>query len=57
MYVSCQHEYALKVFDGMRKRNVVAWNTLILWYVKMNPYRQTVSDGSRNFNKWGQVIS
>ncbi|XP_061344132.1 pentatricopeptide repeat-containing protein At3g22150, chloroplastic [Gastrolobium bilobum] len=43
MYSSClpttiashfQHDYVLKVFDVMRKRNVVAWNTLISWYVK-----------------------
>jgi pentatricopeptide repeat protein len=42
MYASCQHEYTLKVFDVMRRRNVVAWNTLILWYVKMNRYPQAV---------------
>jgi len=42
MYASCQHEYALKVFDVMRRRNVVAWNTLILCYVKMNRYRQAI---------------
>ncbi|GAU17616.1 hypothetical protein TSUD_254910 [Trifolium subterraneum] len=31
MYSSCQHDYVLKVFGVMRKRNVVAWNTLISW--------------------------
>ncbi|KAL5126127.1 Pentatricopeptide repeat-containing protein, chloroplastic [Glycine soja] len=39
MYSSClppqsQHDYVLKVFAVMRKRNVVAWNTLISWFVK-----------------------
>lgn len=42
MYSTClppssiqpQHDYVLKVFGGMRKRNVVAWNTLISWFVK-----------------------
>ncbi|KAL2316530.1 hypothetical protein Fmac_030406 [Flemingia macrophylla] len=42
MYSSClppssthsQHDYVLKVFAVMRRRNVVAWNTLISWFVK-----------------------
>ena len=32
--VQSQLDYVLKVFAFMRKRNVVAWNTLISWYVK-----------------------
>lgn len=34
---SCDHaKYNLlrKVFDAMRKRNVVAWSTLVSWYAK-----------------------
>ncbi|CAL5190886.1 unnamed protein product [Lathyrus oleraceus] len=42
MYSSCQHDYVLKVFGVMRKRNVVAWNTLISWYVKTNRYHEAV---------------
>ncbi|KAK7320243.1 hypothetical protein VNO77_29551 [Canavalia gladiata] len=46
MYSTClppsstqsQHDYVLKVFRFMRKRNVVAWNTLISWYVKTNTH-------------------
>ncbi|XP_020234302.1 pentatricopeptide repeat-containing protein At3g22150, chloroplastic-like, partial [Cajanus cajan] len=42
MYSSClppastqsQPDYVLKVFAVMRRRNVVAWNTLISWFVK-----------------------
>lgn len=45
MYVSClnapgseldcfEYDVVRKVFDNMRKKNVVAWNTLISWYVK-----------------------
>ncbi|WJX65131.1 hypothetical protein P8452_49826 [Trifolium repens] len=43
MYSSCQHDYVLKVFGVMRKRNVVAWNTLISWYVKSNRYQQALN--------------
>ncbi|CAK8539047.1 unnamed protein product [Lathyrus sativus] len=42
MYSSCQHDYVLKVFGVMRKRNVVAWNTLISWYVKTNRYHEAL---------------
>ncbi|EOA29889.1 hypothetical protein CARUB_v10012985mg [Capsella rubella] len=45
MYVSCvdapsgeldssKYDVVRKVFDNMRRKNVVAWNTLISWYVK-----------------------
>ncbi|KAL1197513.1 Pentatricopeptide repeat-containing protein [Cardamine amara subsp. amara] len=45
MYVSClnspgneldcsEYDVVRTVFDNMRKKNVVAWNTLISWYVK-----------------------
>ncbi|KAK7371800.1 hypothetical protein VNO80_05165 [Phaseolus coccineus] len=42
MYSAClppfstqpQDDYVLKLFAVMRKRNVVAWNTLISWFVK-----------------------
>ncbi|XP_038725994.1 pentatricopeptide repeat-containing protein At3g22150, chloroplastic-like isoform X2 [Tripterygium wilfordii] len=28
------YDFVRKVFDTMRKRNVVAWNTMVSWYVK-----------------------
>ncbi|KAF3445065.1 hypothetical protein FNV43_RR14758 [Rhamnella rubrinervis] len=31
-----------KVFDTMRRRNVVAWNTLVSWYVKTERYKEAV---------------
>lgn len=31
---SFQYDLVKKLFDTMRKRNVVAWNTMISWYVK-----------------------
>ncbi|KAA0066878.1 pentatricopeptide repeat-containing protein [Cucumis melo var. makuwa] len=31
-----------KVFDTMRKRTVVAWNTLIAWYVRTERYAEAV---------------
>ncbi|PON98237.1 Tetratricopeptide-like helical domain containing protein [Trema orientale] len=49
MYATCLHgsgysEYDLvrKVFDTMPKRNVVAWNTLVSWYVKTERYEEAV---------------
>ncbi|KAK7271397.1 hypothetical protein RJT34_27261 [Clitoria ternatea] len=50
MYSTClplsstqpHHDYVLKVFRVMRKRNVVAWNTLISWYVKTNRYLHAI---------------
>lgn len=31
-----------KVFDSMRKRTVIAWNTLIAWYVRTERYDEAV---------------
>lgn len=31
-----------RVFDTMRKRNVIAWNTLISWYVKRGRYEEAL---------------
>ncbi|KAI5339849.1 hypothetical protein L3X38_019122 [Prunus dulcis] len=49
MYSACYNdfdysEYDLvrRVFDTMRKRNVVAWNTLVSWYVKTQRYAEAV---------------
>ncbi|KAJ7960199.1 Pentatricopeptide repeat [Quillaja saponaria] len=36
------NDYVLKVFGTMRKRNVIAWNTVIAWYVKTNRYAEAV---------------
>ncbi|XP_062106986.1 pentatricopeptide repeat-containing protein At3g22150, chloroplastic [Humulus lupulus] len=51
MYAACSHDsnyskYDLvrKVFDTMPKRNVVAWNTLVSWYVKTERYEQAVME-------------
>ncbi|KAM5580176.1 pentatricopeptide repeat-containing protein [Rosa sericea] len=45
MYSSCiggfdhaKYDLVRKVFDTMRERNVVAWNTLVSWYVKTERY-------------------
>ncbi|KGN55492.2 pentatricopeptide repeat-containing protein At3g22150, chloroplastic [Cucumis sativus] len=35
-----------KVFDTMRKRTVVAWNTLIAWYVRTERYAEAVKQFS-----------
>ncbi|XP_010532497.1 PREDICTED: pentatricopeptide repeat-containing protein At3g22150, chloroplastic [Tarenaya hassleriana] len=47
MYVSCldetgrsEYDVVHKLFDNMRKKNVVAWNTLISWYVKTGKYAE-----------------
>lgn len=49
MYSSCiedfdyaKYDLVRKVFDTMRKRNVVAWNTLVSWYVKTERYEEAV---------------
>ncbi|KAM1010557.1 hypothetical protein ACFX2C_046019 [Malus domestica] len=49
MYSACyydfdysQYDLVRRVFDTMRKRNVVAWNTLVSWYVKTERYAEAV---------------
>ncbi|KAH1129622.1 hypothetical protein J1N35_001000 [Gossypium stocksii] len=37
-----KHDLVCKVFNMMRKRDVVAWNTVILWYVKTERYLEAV---------------
>ena len=34
-YCGSKDDYVVKVFDSMRKRDVVAWNVMVSWYVKM----------------------
>ncbi|KAK4275984.1 hypothetical protein QN277_018988 [Acacia crassicarpa] len=41
-YCGSKNDYVLKVFNSMRKRNVVAWNTLISWHVKMEAHAEAV---------------
>lgn len=49
MYSTCllgcnysKYDVVRKVFDTMRRRNVVAWNTLVSWYVKTERYEEAV---------------
>lgn len=49
MYSACQnnfdhseHDLVRKLFLNMPKRNVVAWNTLVSWYVKTERYEEAV---------------
>ncbi|KAK7258309.1 hypothetical protein RIF29_23882 [Crotalaria pallida] len=37
-----ERDYVLKLFAVMRKRNVVAWNTLISWYVKTDRHTRAI---------------
>ena len=34
-YCGSKDDYVVKVFDSMRKRDVVAWNVMVSWYVKI----------------------
>lgn len=43
MYSACFSDYVLKVFDVMRKRDVIAWNTLLSWYVKTERHVEAVN--------------
>ncbi|KAI4305537.1 hypothetical protein L6164_028900 [Bauhinia variegata] len=36
------NDYVLKVFELMRKRNVIAWNILISWYVKTERHKEAI---------------
>ncbi|KAG6660487.1 pentatricopeptide repeat-containing protein At3g22150, chloroplastic-like [Carya illinoinensis] len=36
------YDLVRKVFDTMRKRNVIAWNTMMSWYVKTQRYIEAV---------------
>lgn len=37
-----KYDLVRKVFDTMRRRNVVAWNTIVSWYVKTERYVEAV---------------
>ncbi|GAV78245.1 PPR domain-containing protein/PPR_2 domain-containing protein [Cephalotus follicularis] len=37
-----KYDLVRKVFDTMRKRNVVAWNTVISWYVKTERFEKAI---------------
>ncbi|XWS75745.1 hypothetical protein CRYUN_Cryun01aG0118400 [Craigia yunnanensis] len=37
-----KHDLVCKIFNMMRKRDVVAWNTMISWYVKTERYLEAV---------------
>lgn len=37
-----KYDLVCKVFDTMRRRNVVAWNTIVSWYVKTERYVEAV---------------
>lgn len=37
-----KNDLVRKVFDSMRKRNVIAWNTMISWYVKTERYVEAI---------------
>lgn len=37
-----KYDLVRKVFDTMHRRNVVAWNTLVAWYVKTEQYVEAV---------------
>ncbi|KAL3585006.1 hypothetical protein D5086_011873, partial [Populus alba] len=42
-YLDCsKYDLVHKVFDTMRKRDVVAWNTMVSWYVKTERYVEAI---------------
>ncbi|XP_022771782.1 pentatricopeptide repeat-containing protein At3g22150, chloroplastic-like [Durio zibethinus] len=51
-----KHDLVCKVFNMMRKRDVVAWNTMISWYVKTERYLEAVML-FRNMMKTGKRLS
>ncbi|XP_024995880.1 pentatricopeptide repeat-containing protein At3g22150, chloroplastic [Cynara cardunculus var. scolymus] len=42
MYASCLHEDVKRVFESMPKRNVISWNILISWYVRVGMFAEAV---------------
>lgn len=38
-----KYDLVRKVFDTMRRRNVVAWNTMVAWYVKTKRYVEALN--------------
>ncbi|XP_071732504.1 pentatricopeptide repeat-containing protein At3g22150, chloroplastic-like [Rutidosis leptorrhynchoides] len=45
MYATCLYDSVNKVFDSMPRRNVISWNIMISWYVKMGLF----AEGVRHF--------
>nr|XP_043630732.1 pentatricopeptide repeat-containing protein At3g22150, chloroplastic [Erigeron canadensis]XP_043630733.1 pentatricopeptide repeat-containing protein At3g22150, chloroplastic [Erigeron canadensis]XP_043630735.1 pentatricopeptide repeat-containing protein At3g22150, chloroplastic [Erigeron canadensis]XP_043630736.1 pentatricopeptide repeat-containing protein At3g22150, chloroplastic [Erigeron canadensis]XP_043630737.1 pentatricopeptide repeat-containing protein At3g22150, chloroplastic [Eriger len=43
MYASCMYDGVKRVFDSMPKRNVISWNILVSWYVKVGVFAEAVS--------------
>ncbi|KAJ0028266.1 hypothetical protein Pint_36653 [Pistacia integerrima] len=37
-----KYDLVCKVFDTMKRRNVIAWNTMVSWYVKTERYAEAV---------------
>ncbi|XP_076884366.1 pentatricopeptide repeat-containing protein At3g22150, chloroplastic-like [Bidens hawaiensis] len=42
MYASCLYDRVERVFDSLPKRNVISWNILISWYVKLGMFEEAV---------------
>ncbi|KAJ4953764.1 hypothetical protein NE237_030596 [Protea cynaroides] len=42
-----QSDVVQKLFDGMRKKNAVAWNTIIAWYVKTGRFAEALKQFRR----------
>ncbi|XP_023763168.1 pentatricopeptide repeat-containing protein At3g22150, chloroplastic [Lactuca sativa] len=43
MYASCLYDDVKSVFESIPKRNVISWNILISWYVKMGLFVEAVT--------------